>query len=153
MKVTIKVPEELINKDSKTKREYFIARSHNGKVDILETKYDEKTNSLTFETDKFSDYAILYKDMKEKETVDGYAKAIYEAISKLVLKDATSTKQEAVTPTVKVETTNKETVKAENKKEVKKVKTGDSTNSVLYLGLFGFSLLIIYCIVMKKFIR
>ena len=126
LKVTIKVPEELINKDSKTKREYFIARSHNGKVDILETKYDEKTNSLTFETDKFSDYAILYKDMKEKETVK---------------------------PTVKVETTNKETVKAENKKEVKKVKTGDSTNSVLYLGLFGFSLLIIYCIVMKKFIR
>ena len=126
LKVTIKVPEELINKDSKTKREYFIARSHNGKVDILETKYDEKTNSLTFETDKFSDYAILYKDMKEKETVK---------------------------PTVKVETTNKETVKAENKKEVKKVKTGDSTNSVLYLGLFGFSLLIIYCIVMKRFIR
>jgi len=122
LKVTIKVPEELINKDSKTKREYYIARSHNGKVDVLETKYDEKTNSLTFETDKFSDYAILYKDMKEKETV-------------------------------KVETTNKETVKAENKKEVKKVKTGDSTNSVLYLGLFGFSLLIIYCIVMKKFIR
>ena len=126
LKVTIKVPEELINKDSKTKREYYIARSHNGKVDVLETKYDEKTNSLTFETDKFSDYAILYKDMKEKEEV---------------------------TPTVKVETTNKETVKAENKKEVKKVKTGDSTNSVLYLGLFGFSLLIIYCIVMKKFIR
>ena len=49
MKVTIKVPEELINKDSKTKREYYIARSHNGKVDILETKYNEKTNSLTFE--------------------------------------------------------------------------------------------------------
>ena len=68
MKVTIKVPEELINKDSKTKREYFIARSHNGKVDILETKYNEKTNSLTFETDKFSDYAILYKDKKELKT-------------------------------------------------------------------------------------
>lgn len=68
MKVTIKVPEELINKDSKTKREYYIARSHNGKVDILETSYDEKTNSLTFETDKFSDYAILYKDKKELKT-------------------------------------------------------------------------------------
>ena len=68
MKVTIKVPEELINKDSKTKREYYIARSHNGKVDILETIYNEKTNSLTFETDKFSDYAILYKDKKELKT-------------------------------------------------------------------------------------
>ncbi|MFQ9253834.1 MAG: MBG domain-containing protein [Faecalibacillus intestinalis] len=68
MKVTIKVPEELINKDSKTKREYYIARSHNGKVDILETNYDEKTNTLTFETDKFSDYAIIYKDKKELKT-------------------------------------------------------------------------------------
>lgn len=68
MKVTIKVPEELINKDSKTKREYYIARSHNGKVDILETNYDEKTNKLTFETDKFSDYAIIYKDKKELKT-------------------------------------------------------------------------------------
>lgn len=68
MKVTIKVPEELINKDSKTKREYYIVRSHNGKVDILETIYNEKTNSLTFETDKFSDYAIIYKDKKELKT-------------------------------------------------------------------------------------
>lgn len=68
MKVTIKVPEELINKDSKTKREYYIARSHNGKVDILETNYDEKTNKFTFETDKFSDYAIIYKDKKELKT-------------------------------------------------------------------------------------
>ena len=114
MKVTIKVPEELINKDSKTKREYYIARSHNGKVDILETIYNEKTNSLTFETDKFSDYAILYKDTKEKE---------------------------AVTPTVKVETTNKETVKAENKKEVKKVKTGDEAFIVGFVYLLVMSLI------------
>ena len=30
--------------------------------------YDEKTNKLTFETDKFSDYAIIYKDKKELKT-------------------------------------------------------------------------------------
>ena len=110
LKVTIKVPEELINKDSKTKREYYIARSHNGKVDILETSYDEKTNSLTFETDKFSDYAILYKDTKEKEAV-------------------------------KVETTNKETVKSESKKEVKKVKTGDEAFIVGFVYLLVMSLI------------
>lgn len=116
MKVTIKVPEELINKDSKTKREYFIARSHNGKVDILETKYNEKTNSLTFETDKFSDYAILYKDTKEKEAV-------------------------------KVETTNKETVKSENKKEVKKVKTGDNAN------IIGLMMLLVSSMFVMVFVR
>lgn len=116
MKVTIKVPEELINKDSKTKREYYIARSHNGKVDILATKYNEKTNSLTFETDKFSDYAILYKDTKEKE---------------------------AVTPTV----TNKETVKSESKKEVKKVKTGDNAN------IIGLMMLLVSSMFVMVFVR
>lgn len=120
MKVTIKVPEELINKDSKTKREYYIARSHNGKVDILETIYNEKTNKLTFETDKFSDYAILYKDTKEKE---------------------------AVTPTVKVETTNKETVKSESKKEVKKVKTGDNAN------IIGLMMLLVSSMFVMVFVR
>ena len=58
----------MINKDKTITRTYFIARSHNGKVDILETNYDEKTNKLTFETDKFSDYAIIYKDKKELKT-------------------------------------------------------------------------------------
>ena len=69
LKISIELPTELINKDKTITRTYFIARSHNGKVDILETIYNEKTNSLTFETDKFSDYAILYKDTKEKEAV------------------------------------------------------------------------------------
>lgn len=127
------------------------------KVNEAKAKVPSNLNIYTEETvnalQEALDAVEEGKNITEQETVDGYANAINEAISKLVLKDATPTKQEAVTPTVKVETTNKETVKAENKKEVKKVKTGDSTNSVLYLGLFGFSLLIIYCIVMKKFIR
>lgn len=68
LKISIELPTELINKDKMITRTYFIARSHNGKVDILETNYDEKTNKLTFETDKFSDYAIIYKDKKELKT-------------------------------------------------------------------------------------
>ena len=68
LKISIELPTELINKDKTITRTYFIARSHNGKVDILETNYDEKTNKLTFETDKFSDYAIIYKDKKELKT-------------------------------------------------------------------------------------
>ncbi len=70
LKIKITVPERLINKDSKIKRKYFIARSHNGKVDILEAKYDENTNSLIFETDKFSDYAILYQDTKAEGLIN-----------------------------------------------------------------------------------
>lgn len=64
IKVSIEIPEELINKDAKIKRTYSIARNHNGKIEILEGIYDEKTHTYTFETDKFSDYAILYQDTK-----------------------------------------------------------------------------------------
>ena len=81
------------------------------------------------------------KKITEQETVDGYAKAINKAINSLVIKDTTSTKQETVTPTVKVETTNKETVKAENKKEVKKVKTGDEAFIVGFVYLLVMSLI------------
>ena len=109
------------------------------KVNEAKAKVPSNLNIYTEETvnalQEALDAVEEGKNITEQTEVDAMAKAIYEAISKLVLKDATSTKQEAVTPTVKVETTNKETVKAENKKEVKKVKTGDSTNSVLYLGL------------------
>ena len=62
LKIMLTLSKEQINKDSTIKREYYIARDHDGKVDILEAKYDDKKNILMFETDRFSDYAILYKD-------------------------------------------------------------------------------------------
>ena len=37
-------------------------RIHDGDVDILDAAYDKTTNKLTFKTDKFSTYAIIYID-------------------------------------------------------------------------------------------
>lgn len=173
LRMSLKVAEELINKDSKVKRTYKIMRVHEGRVTFLDGTYDEKTQMVTFETDQFSTYALVYNDTKVETPStkdDNNDKRKDEIVNKDTKEETptskedgnkeepkkdnqTLTNKEAVTPTVKVEITNKETVKAENKKEVKKVKTGDRTNSVFYLGLFGFSLLIIYCTVMKKFIR
>ena len=173
LRMSLKVAEDLINKDSKVKRTYKIMRVHEGKVTFLDGTYDEKTQMVTFETDQFSIYALVYNDTKietpstkddnndkrkdeivNKDTKEETPTSKEDGNKEEPKKDnQTLTNKEAVTPTVKVEITNKETVKAENKKEVKKVKTGDRTNSVFYLGLFGFSLLIIYCTVMKKFIR
>ena len=34
-------------------------------VEFLPTTFDAQTNTLTFETNKFSDYAIVYKDTKK----------------------------------------------------------------------------------------
>ena len=137
----VDVEKELINKDSKDKREYAIVRNHNGKVEILEGSYDEKSHTYTFETERFSDYAIIYKDTKEDnsdkkndEVVDKDDKKKEEVVNK---DESTSNNQETVKPTVE--------------KETKKVKTGDKSNSIFYLGLIGVSLLGIYCLIMKKF--
>lgn len=52
----------LINKDSSKERTYKILRIHDGNVDILDAAFDKDANKLTFKTDKFSTYAIIYND-------------------------------------------------------------------------------------------
>ncbi len=64
IKISMTVPSDLLNKNADVTRTYAIVRNHNGKVDILEAKFDAKTGILTFETDQFSDYAIIYKDQQ-----------------------------------------------------------------------------------------
>ena len=54
--ITITIPEDYAGRDS-----YHILRLHNGVVDVLETTYDSENNTLTFETDRFSTYAVAYE--------------------------------------------------------------------------------------------
>lgn len=58
----ITLNDNLINNDSSKKRTYKVLRIHDGDVDILDAAYDKTTNKLTFKTDKFSTYAIIYID-------------------------------------------------------------------------------------------
>ena len=60
--VTITVPEQLRNTDAKVNRSYQVIRVHEGKADILNTVYDANTGKLSFETDAFSTYALVYTD-------------------------------------------------------------------------------------------
>ena len=130
LKITLSVSKELKNTDNKIKREYYIARNYNGKVDILEAKYDEKASTLTFETDRFSDYAILYKDTKLDLPKEDTSKN--EGIP-----------QETIIPNVKEETSQ---TKVNKQKEANKVKTGDETNilgiTVLLLCSLGILVLL-----------
>lgn len=41
--------------------DYEIIRVHDGKTDVVEASYDQETDTLTFNTDRFSTYAIAYK--------------------------------------------------------------------------------------------
>lgn len=73
IKISFEVPQSLINADKKIEREYKIIRYHEGdteKVTVLDATYDKKTKTITFETDRFSTYAIVYAD-KAKVEDDG----------------------------------------------------------------------------------
>ena len=64
---TVEVPEELkADIPEGYTRIFYIIRNHNGVIDVLEAK--EADGKLSFETDKFSTYAIAYKDVKEEPT-------------------------------------------------------------------------------------
>ncbi len=65
MEISLVVPENLLNRDNSVTRTFWIIRNHDGKVEFLPATYDAQTNTLTFKTDKFSDYAIVYKDAKK----------------------------------------------------------------------------------------
>ena len=66
--VKMKLADELLQKDSSKIRTYQVVRLHDGKSEILDSEWDASTGTLSFETDKFSTYAISYSD-KDKETV------------------------------------------------------------------------------------
>lgn len=61
--VKMKLPEEFIQKNDAKSRTYQVVRVHDGVPEIIESKWDAETTTLSFETDKFSLYAIAYRDV------------------------------------------------------------------------------------------
>ena len=60
--ISVAVPDVLINTNSAVNRTYCIVRSHEGTITVLDAAFDAASKTLTFKTDRFSDYAIAYKD-------------------------------------------------------------------------------------------
>ncbi|MBR3771727.1 MAG: hypothetical protein IKL07_05610, partial [Clostridium sp.] len=63
IKIQLTVPEELLNKDAAKNRVYSVIRIHEDEVTVLDTTFDDATKYLSFETDHFSTYALVYKDV------------------------------------------------------------------------------------------
>ena len=63
IKITIKIPNELLNTDQTVTREYKILRLHEGQVDVISGTFNAATGEFSFESDKFSTYAIVNKDV------------------------------------------------------------------------------------------
>jgi hypothetical protein len=60
--ISFKVPSYLINEDNSVARKYQIVRVHEGEVSIIDAVFNEDTGEISFETDKFSTYALIYTD-------------------------------------------------------------------------------------------
>jgi pectin methylesterase-like acyl-CoA thioesterase/pectate lyase len=68
--IKVKLNSDLINKDSSKTRKYSVIRIHNGISDILSAAFDEATGELTFATDRFSTYIVVYEDVANSNTED-----------------------------------------------------------------------------------
>ena len=68
--IKVKLNADLINKDSSKTRKYSVIRIHNGVSDILSATFDEATGELTFATDRFSTYIVVYEDVANSNTED-----------------------------------------------------------------------------------
>ena len=65
--ITITIPEELLNSDKSVTRTYKIIRVHEDETgnlitDVIEGTFNPEDNTFTFQTDKFSTYALAYAD-------------------------------------------------------------------------------------------
>ena len=66
--IEFKVPQNLKNKNSSIYRTYQLVRIHDGQTEILDAEYNSSDDMLCFKTDKFSTYALIYKDTRVKDT-------------------------------------------------------------------------------------
>ena len=70
VKISMVVPENLRTTDKNVTRTYMLIRYHDGEAEaeLVEGEYDAATYTFTFWTDKFSTYAIAYKDTIKNES-------------------------------------------------------------------------------------
>ena len=67
--VSVEIPQSIKAVESGYTRIYYVIRVHGSEASVLDTK--QSGNTLSFETDRFSSYAITYVDAKKKSSSGG----------------------------------------------------------------------------------
>ena len=75
--VSFAIPTEFINTDPNVTRTYSIARLHDAIVTILPCKFSISLGTLSFMSDEFSTYALIYEDT-EKEVTETAVDAVVD---------------------------------------------------------------------------
>lgn len=128
--ISVVVPDALINTNSAVNRTYCIVRTHKGTMDVLDTAFDAASKTLTFKSDRFSDYAIAYKDTAVPSSGSNPG-------SNSSSNDNETKKNEVAAPTpapTPASTSKPSTITA-------MPQTGDTSNPTLYVVLLVASLL------------
>ena len=128
--VSVVVPDALINTNSAVNRTYCIVRRHDGAITVLDAAFDAASKTLTFKTDRFSDYAIAYKDTAVPSSGSNPG-------SNNSSNDSEAKKNEVAAPTpapTPASTSKPSTITA-------MPQTGDTSNPTLYVVLLVASLL------------
>ena len=71
IRIVITVPDILKNADSSKTRAFAVIRVHDGRAELL-TDLDGSADTITIETDRFSTYAIVYKDTANSGNDDNH---------------------------------------------------------------------------------
>lgn len=86
---TVALDDSFINTNNTVDRTYQVVRIHEGKVDVLPATFDPETKTITFESDKFSTYALMYTDTpkasKTPVTSDAGNVALYAGMGVVAL--------------------------------------------------------------------
>ena len=128
--ISVAVPDALINTNSAVNRTYCIVRNHEGTITVLDAAFDAASKTLTFKTDRFSDYAIAYKDTAVPSSGGNPG-------SNNSSNDSETKKNEVAAPTpapTSASTSKPSTITA-------MPQTGDTSNPTLYVVLLVASLL------------
>ena len=128
--ISVAVPDALINTNSAVNRTYCIVRNHKGTIDVLDAAFDAAGKTLTFKTDRFSIYAIAYKDTAVPSSGSNPG-------SNNSSNDSETKKNEVAAPTpapTPASTSKPSTITA-------MPQTGDTSNPTLYVVLLVASLL------------
>ena len=124
--ISVVVPDALINTNSAVNRTYCIVRNHEGTITVLDAAFDAAGKTLTFKTDRFSIYAIAYKDTAVPSSGSNPG-------SNNSSNDSETKKNEVAAPTP-ASTSKPSTITA-------MPQTGDTSNPTLYVVLLVASLL------------
>ena len=128
--ISVVVPDALINTNSAVNRTYCIVRNHEGTITVLDAAFDAAGKTLTFKTDRFSIYAIAYKDTAVPSSSSNPG-------SNNSSNDSEAKKNEVAAPTpapTPASTSKPSTITA-------MPQTGDTSNPTLYVVLLVASLL------------